>query len=158
MRLKFWVDVAEITASLAVVATLVILILQIKESNDIEQAQAGLRQAQWDAQLFLTSGELPQILAKIKDVDGYDLQPWIERYDLSYAEAASWNRWLTLLWRGMEIDFLLLGPNARLDQTIRQAAHWPDQQLYLQGAFFPGTPLFNKDFAAYVREITDVVQ
>lgn len=154
MKLKLWVDVAEITASLAVVATLVILIVQINESNEIERAQAGLRQAHWDAQMFLMSDELPNILAKIKDVDGYDLQPWMERYDLSYAEAASWNRWLTLLWRGMEVDFQLLGPNEQLDQLIRLSANWPDQQLYMQGAFHQETQFFSEDFADYVRELS----
>ncbi len=158
MRLKLWVDVAEITASLAVVATLVILIVQIRESNDIEQAQAALRQAQWDAQLFLMSDQLPNILAKIKNVDGHDLQPWMEQYDLSYAEAALWNRWLTLMWRGMEIDFMLLGPNEQLNQMIRNSAAWPDQQLFMHGAFFPGTTFFSDEFARYVSELNDDLQ
>lgn len=158
MRLKLWVGVAEITASLAVVATLVILIVQIKESNDIEQAQAALRQAQWDAQLFLVSDQLPNILAKIKDVDGHDLQPWMDQYDLSYAEAASWNRWLNLMWRGMEVDYLLMGSNDQLDQFIRGSASWPDQRLYIQGAFYPGTPFYSVEFSDYVRELTGELQ
>ena len=75
MKLKIWVDIAEITASLAVVATLGLLVVQISQSNDIEQRQSVLRQAQWDAEMFLLSDELPNILSKIKAVDGHDLQP-----------------------------------------------------------------------------------
>ena len=135
MKLRLWVDVAEITASLAVVATLVILIVQINQSNEIEQRQTALRHAQWDAQMFLLSDELPSILSKIKAVDGHDLQPWMDHYELSYAEAASWNRWLTLMWRGLQIDYQLNGPSERLDQSIRVTASWPDQQLFMQGAF-----------------------
>ena len=86
MKLKIWVDVAEITASLAVVATLGLLVVQISQSNEIEQRQSALRQAQWDAEMFLLSDELPSILAKIKAVDGYDLEPWMEK---SYVETSS---------------------------------------------------------------------
>lgn len=46
MKLGSWVDVAEITASPAIVATLGILIVQINESNEIEKAQSALRRAQ----------------------------------------------------------------------------------------------------------------
>ena len=151
MKLRLWVDVAEIAASLAVVATLVILIVQISQSNEIEQRQSALRQAQWDAQMFLLSDELPSILSKIKAVDGHDLQPWMDHYALSYAEAASWNRWLTLMWRGLEIDYQLNGPSEQLNQSVHATARWPDQQLYVQGAFFSGATFFNDEFADYVR-------
>ena len=150
MKLKIWVDIAEITASLAVVATLGLLVVQISQGNEIEQRQSALRQAQWDAEMFLLSNELPSILSKIKAVDGYDLQPWMERYELSYAEAASWNRWLTLMWRGWELDFMMNGPSKKLEQAIRDTANWPDQQLYIQGTFYPGSQFFSDQFTDYV--------
>ena len=150
--MKLWVDVAEIIASVAVVITLVILIVQIREGNEIERAEAGLRQAQWDAQMFLTSGELPKILAKIKDVDGNDMQPFMDRYNLTYAEAATWNRWLTLMWRGIEIDFYRNGPSEALAQGIRNTAMWADQSLYIQGAFHEDNRFYAPEFSAYVRE------
>ena len=154
MKLKIWVDIAEITASLAVVATLGLLVIQISQSNDIEQRQSALRQAQWDAEMFLLSDELPSILSKIKAVDGHDLQTWMERYELSYAEAASWNRWLTLMWRGWELDYMMNGPSKKLEQAIRNITNWPDQQLYMQGAFFSGTPFFSDQFTDYVLSAT----
>jgi hypothetical protein len=150
MKLRLWVDIAEITASLAVVATLGLLVVQISQSNELEKRQSVLRQAQWDAQLFLLSDDLPNILAKIKAVDGYDMQPFMEKYDLSYAEAASWNRWLVLMWRGMELDYMTLGPSEQFEQAIRTTVAWPDQQLFVQGAFFSGSPFFSTKFTDYV--------
>ncbi len=150
MKLRLWVDIAEIAASLAVVATLGLLVVQISQSNDIEQRQSALRQAQWDAQMFLLSDDLPHILSKIKAVDGYDLQPFMEKYELSYAEAAAWNRWLSLMWRGVELDYLMNGPSKQLEEAIRNTAGWPDQQLFIQGAFFTGSPVFNVKFTDYV--------
>lgn len=150
MKLRLWVDIAEIAASLAVVATLGLLVVQISQSNDIEKRQSVLRQTQWDAQMFLLSDDLPNILAKIKAVDGYDLQPWMEKYDLSYAEAAAWNRWLTLMWRGMELDYMMNGPNEKFEQNIRDTVAWPDQQIFVQNAFFSGSPFFSKKFTDYV--------
>ena len=152
MKLKLWVDVAEIIASVAVVITLVILIFQIREGNEIERVEAGLRQAQWDAQMFLMSNELPDILAKIKEVDGNDMQPLMERYNLTYAEAATWNRWLTLMWRGIGIDFYRNGPSEGLARGIRNTATWPDQKLYIQGAFNEEASFYGPEFSAYVRE------
>mgnify|MGYP001816494569 CR=1 FL=1 len=157
MKIRIWVDIAEITASLAVVATLGLLVVQINQSNDIEQRQSILRQAQWDAEMFLLSDELPSILSKIKAVDGYDLQPWMERYELSYAEAASWVRWLTLMWRGWELDYMTNGPSNGLEQAIRDTANWPDQKLYMQGVFFPETPFFSSQFTDYVLSATKEV-
>ena len=155
MKLRLWVDVAEITASLAVVATLYLLIVQLSQGNEIEQRQSALRQAQWDAQMFLMSEELPKILSKIKAVDGYDLQPMMDQYNLNYAEAATWNRWLTLMWRGMELDYHLNGPSARFDRVIRTTLSWPDQQAYVQGAFYSETPFFSKEFSDYVRRLAE---
>ncbi len=154
MKLKLWVDIAEIVASLAVVATLGLLVIQISQSNDIEQRQSALRQAQWDAEMFLLSDELPSILSKIKAVDGNDLQPWMEKYGLSYAEAASWNRWLTLMWRGLELDYMLNGASDRMERAIRNAASWPDQQLYMRGTFLSETPFFSDQFTEYVISST----
>ena len=140
MKLRLWVDIAEIAASLAVVATLGLLVVQIGQSNDIEKRQSVLRQAQWDAQMFLLSDDLPNILSKIKAVDGYDLQPFMEKYDLTYAE----------MWRGMELDYMINGPSEEFEQIIRNTASWPDQQLFVQGAFFPGSTFFNRQFTDYV--------
>lgn len=154
MKLKLWVDIAEITASLAVVATLGLLVVQINQSNKIELSQSAIRQAQWDAQMFLLSDDLPDISAKIKMVDGYDLVPWMEKYNLSYAEAAVWNRWLVLLWRGVELDYILNGPSDDFAQSIRDMASWPDQQLFVRGAFFPGASFFREDFTNYVISST----
>lgn len=44
-------------------------------------------------------------------------------------------------------------PNEQIEQLIRLSASWPDQQIYLQGAFSPGTPFFSEDFAAQVRRL-----
>ena len=151
MKLRIWVDIAEITARLAVVATLGLLVVQISQSNDIEQRQSALRQAQWDAEMFLLSDELPSILSKIKAVDGHDLQPWMEKYELSYSEAASGNRWLTLMWRGWDRDYWMNGPSKKLEQAIRNTANWPDQKLYIQGTFFSGSPFYRDQFTDYVR-------
>lgn len=150
MKLRIWVDIAEIVASLAVVATLGLLVVQISQSNDIEKRQSILRQAQWDAQMFLMSDNLPNILSKIKAVDGYDLQPFMEKYELTYAEAAEWNRWLLLMWRGMEVDYMMNGPSEQFKRVIRNTAAWSDQQLFVQGAFYSGSPFFSERFTNFV--------
>ncbi len=107
--------------------------------------------------MFLLSDDLPNIMAKIKAVDGYDLQPLMDQYDLSYAEAAAYNRWLFLMWKGAETDFLLLGASERWEHTIRNAARWPDQKIYMQGAFAPESAIYNKEFAAYVRGVIETM-
>ena len=132
MKLRLWVDIAEITASVAVVVTLVLLIFQMRESDEQERVQNSVRMAQWDAEMFLKSAQLPVIAAKIEETRNPEfLMEFRKRYGLSAEEAGVWNRWLYLLWKSLEAEYLSTGPNEQLAQRIRLSASYEDQRLVI---------------------------
>ena len=152
---RTWVDMAEITASLAVVVTIVILIAQIREANLIEQRESAIRAAEWDAAIFLQSDVLAEALSKIKAVDGIEegIQDFMDRYDVNYEQAAAWNRYLILNWAGIQADYLYHGPSEELDQRIRSNLEWPDQRILIRPLFGElGSP-FHWDFNEHVLSL-----
>ena len=151
MRLRLWVDIAEIAASIAVVLSLLLLVFQIRESDEIERVQNSVRMAQWDAQMFLLSDRLPAIAAKIEAIKNPDfMQPFREQFELSIEEAGIWNRWLYLVWKGFEAEYLLTGPSDHLAEQIRYSANYEDQRLAIIPIFYPGNPNFDAGFIEYV--------
>jgi hypothetical protein len=156
MKLRMWVDIAEITASVAVVVTLLLLILQMRESDERERVHNALRMAQWDAQMFLQSDQLPVISAKIEAARNPDfMYEFRKRYDLSIQEAVVWNRWLFLLWKSLEAEYLSVGPSNELAERIRHAISYEDQQLVILSALTSIDPLFHEKFKKYVNSLID---
>ena len=156
MKLRLWVDIAEITASVAVVVTLVLLVSQMRESDEQERIQNSLRLAQWDAQMFLISDQLPVIAGKIEAASNPDFMlEFRERYDLSIEEAAIWNRWLFLIWKSLEAEFLSMGPSDELAKRIQQSITYEDQQLVILPALISKDPLFHDGFKKYVNNLID---
>ena len=157
VSLRTWVDIAEITASLGVVVTLLILIGQIRESNTIKKQESLIRDAEWDSEVFLQSSDLADALTKIKAVDGIEepLQELMNTYEMSYEQAAAWNRYVMLNWKAMEAEFLYAGRSKQLAAQIRQSYYWPDQQMLLRSAIGQPWSPFGKEFDEYVRTIID---
>jgi hypothetical protein len=156
MKLRMWVDIAEITASVAVVVTLLLLIFQMRESDEQERVTNALRMVQWDAQMFLQSDQLPTISAKIEEVSNPDFMgEFRKRYDLSIEEAALWNRWLYLLWKSLEAEFLLVGPSDELEERIRLSISYEDQQLVILPQLKSTNALFHERFKRYVNSLID---
>lgn len=151
MKLRLWVDIAEIAASVAVVVTLLLLVFQMRESDENERVQNSVRMAQWDAQMFLQSDQLPVILAKIEAARNPDFMiEFRQRYGLSIEQAGIWNRWLFLVWKSLEAEFLSMGPSHQLGDRIRRAAAYEDQRLVILPAVTSRSPLFDDGFTDYV--------
>jgi hypothetical protein len=156
MKLRLWVDIAEITASVAVVVTLILLIFQMRDSDDRERIQNSLRMAQWDAQMFLQSDQLPVIAAKIEaEKNPNFMMEFRRRFDLSIEEAGIWNRWLFLLWKSLEAEYLSGGPSDDLAKRIRLSVTYEDQQLVIVPALTSRSPLFHDGFKKYVHSLVD---
>ncbi len=69
---------------------------------------------------------------------------------LSYADAAIWNRHLSLVWRNAEVDFLASGASEALADRIRMLLAAPDIQLYLEDGRLDG---YDRDFASLVTRL-----
>jgi hypothetical protein len=134
MRLQQAAQWTEISASIAVVATLVFLVQEVRQNTRELRFQADQVRGEMLSDPFFEAPELAAVLAKIKAVDGPDPLPQalVKRYDLSYEEAELWSRHLYAVWQNLEADFRSNGPSEKLRAWIVMLLESPDQQLYWQ--------------------------
>ncbi len=152
-KLAHW---AEIISSLVVVVTLIFLIHEVQRNTKALERQASLERAADLTTPFFEAPELASILAKIKEVDGADPFPQAlaERYDLTPAEAALWDRHLGQVWSGMEIDFYLGVEPGNVRRILRLLLSAPENQLRWEMM----APYSGADFRAFVDSIATEIQ
>lgn len=149
-RVAHW---AEIFANVGVIVTLVLLMLQVRDNTRALEGQAILQRGAAFTDPFLSESAAPEVLAKIKAVDGLEpaVAAYMERYDLTYAEAALWLRHLLSLWTSLEAEYAVLGDSEELSQRIRVLLPFPDQEIW----FDNGGPewLSTPGFRAYIERL-----
>jgi hypothetical protein len=131
MKLQEWAHFAEITASIAVVVSLIFLTMEVgKNTRVMERQSLRDRSAALSAPFFDTS-RLPTILTKIKAVDGIESleQAYIDRYNLTHDEAGIWTRYQAVLWSRLEADFVADGATPALEAYIKALLSYPDVEL-----------------------------
>ena len=144
---------AEIIASLGVIVTLVLLVREVRANTLTLERQALVERANTLYSPYLGESQIPTILAKVKRVDGPEPleEVFIERYDLSYEEAAIWSRYLGTIWNGLEADYTLLGESEDIANRIRLfLERFPDIRLWWEHA----SPLLaGPEFRVYVERL-----
>ena len=149
MKLERWAHWAEIGASAAVVASLLLLVQQVRQNTVMLERQIALDRATAFNAPFLDDSPLAEILGRIKAADGPEPaeEALMARYDLDYAEAARWVRHLALVWTALEADFVANGPSDPLDAVAWSLLGSPDNRLYWEN----GAPqVTDGGFRAYV--------
>ena len=136
MNLKQTASWAEIIASAAVVVSLVFLIFEVRENTRALDRQAIRDQSTVLNAPFVRDPKIPAILAKVKDIDGPEPieQALIDRYGMTYEEAAIFGRYVSANLNVIEAEFALTGPSPRLQERIQLLLSFPDVQLTLQWA------------------------
>ena len=99
---------------------------------------------------FLDDVDIGLVLAKIKAVDGREdhITAFMQAYDLTEVEAATWTRSLWGYWGAIEADYLYSGPDA-VEGTVRAMMAFPDTQLFWRYS----RSFYSEQFATYVDEI-----
>ena len=145
MKLQQWAHWAEITASFAVVVTLILLIQEVRGNTRAIERQASLDRASALNSPFLDNAQLASVLAKIKSVDGQDPIPqaFVERYSLTQEEAITWERHVWQVWSGFQADFLEGGASEDLVRILQLLLQEPDHQLYWELAAEDHDPGFH---------------
>lgn len=151
-RVAQWVG---ILANLGVVVSLVFLVREVQDNTRTLRIQADAERAAALSERVLTNPALPEILAKIKAVDGREPNAlaFQERYGLTYAEAVTWIRYLGESWSRLEVEYARFGRSDALTHRIRQLLANPDQALW----YDTGTPSWylGQGFQAYVTSLRD---
>ena len=146
-----WKDYAELIGFVAIIVSLVVLIIEVRQNTLAIERQIALDRAASMTSAFFDS-ELASILERIKSVDGLDrnIVPFIEAYDLSYSEAVIWERHLQYAWEVLEAEFEADGPSPSLDASILSLLITPDNQLYVT---YSGKFRFSDDFRDYLTTL-----
>jgi hypothetical protein len=146
-------NLGEFIGSIAVLASLLYLALQVRQATKWQRHAAALDRATALTSPFFASSELPAVLAKIMAVDGFPpmTKALVERYDLTPEEATLWWRHLVFIWKGIEADYSLIGESPELESTIRYLLTFPDNQLYWEH----GTAVSGADFREYVEGVRE---
>ncbi len=153
MKLKKLALLAEVVSGVAIVATLVILVFQVRGNTAMLQRQIDIDRAFRDANEFVGSEYMPDILTRIKEVDVGTTEPAVEafmdRYGLSLAESDRFVRWLRRAWRSNEADLSANGPSDALYRAIQTGLSFPDQALFFENSRW----LFGEEFVRYVDSV-----
>jgi hypothetical protein len=98
------------------------------------RGQAILERASTLTQPFLSESPFPEILAKIKAVDGSEpaVQAYMDRYSLTYEERAVWLRHMLSIWTALETEYAMLGASEELATRIRLLMPFPDQAVWFE--------------------------
>jgi hypothetical protein len=155
MKLDRWAQLAEIAASIAVVATLIILTLEIRDNTRALEGQAVRERSAALSEAYVRSPLIPSILAKVKEVDGPEPAETalMDRYDLSYEEAAIYGRFLGQILTGLEAEYLSVGPSPGLRDRIQLLFLFPDVRLNWDA----GAPVVQDEkFREYVAKLREL--
>ena len=154
MKLQEWAHWAEITASVAVVVSLVFLTGEVsKNTLALERQAIRDRSAAINAP-YLNDSQIPAIDAKIGAVHGWRplVHAYVERYSLTYAEAVIWVRFLSVVWTGLEADFILDGESLSLKNRVDGLLSNTDDQMYWE---YGGGQVSDASFIEYVERLQD---
>ena len=147
---------AELLASIAVVVTLVVLVLEVQATNVALERQAALDGVSGFTDAFFEAPVLADVLAKIKAVDGTDpiQDGLVARYGLTVPEAIIWSRHLWVVWSGVEADFLIRGDQPEIRAMVSVLKGSPDNEIYLQVMEYGR---HDESFADYVATVDPFV-
>lgn len=151
MRKFAWNDIAELVGLAAVIVSLGLLILEVRENSLAIQQQSTLARAEAITAPFYET-DLAEILVKVAAVDGDFGMPgrFAERYELSLRQSILWERHLWHVWEVMQASYSTQGSSEHLDKQIRLLMLSPGNTLYLANA---RKYQFTDDFRRHVEQL-----
>lgn len=154
MKLERGAHWAEIGASVAVVASLLFLVQQVRQNTLMLERQFALDRATAFNSAYLEESRLPEILARVKEVDGAEPVEvaFVQRYGLAYEDAVRWARHLALVWTVLESDFSANGRSDALDAVAWSLLRSPDNRLFWESG---GPQITSPEFRTYLEGLRE---
>ena len=147
-----WKEGAEAAGIVAIIISLVVLIVEVRENTLATERQTAVDRAAATTAPFFEA-DLASILAKIKAVDGEGarhISAYMELYDLSHEEAILWGRHLWYLWAILEAEYRADGASEKLNNQISILLINRDNQIYVEDVI---NFRFSSEFREYVAEL-----
>ena len=146
-----WNQIAELVGLAAVIVSMLLLIVEVRENSLAIQQQSTLARAEAIATPFYET-DLSEILVKVAAVDGDFGMPrqFAKRYDLDDRQAILWERHLWHVWEAMQASFETQGGSEYLDKQIRLLMLSPGNAIYLLNA---RKYQFTDDFRRHIEHL-----
>ncbi|MBC2839849.1 hypothetical protein [Robiginitalea sp. SC105] len=156
MKLKKLVQWVELVANIAVVISVVYLSLEVQKNTKAIESQSIKDRSQRLNQPYINSPLIPSILAKIKQVDGPEPGEanLMNRYNLTYEEAAIYGRYTTEIMSGLEAEYIQAGPSQGLIERVQLLFLFPDIYIAWDNGYFPQIQSIEfKDYVSHIRTL-----
>ncbi len=147
MNFERWAHIAEIVSGVAIVATIIVVIFELRTNNSLLNRQIEMDRIDRAALVFEVP-ELTEVLAKIKQASGPSAvhRAFMSEYDLSFLEADRAIRYTRGGMQAYQADFLF-GDRERINLVLPLILEIPEVQLYWQYR----EPTFYPEFVEYVE-------
>lgn len=131
MKLERWAPLAEVLASVAVVFSLVFLVYEIRQNTKSLEREMQMELILSYSDVYLDQPILAEIYAKVKAVDGLEplADAYVERYELTPAEAVLWGRNVSRTLWIIHSQFLQDGPSENLETQLGALMTYPDFRM-----------------------------
>lgn len=152
MTLEKWVHASEVFGSIAIVISLAILILEVRNNTLVQQLQMQQDRYLMYTDTMLSSPDLGDIYSKVKAVDGIEplAGAYMERYELTASEAVRWARLVQRTLWTWQSQYIFGGPSADLEDEIREVFKYPDLRMAYE---INEDELLRPEFLEYVDSI-----
>ena len=146
-----WAQRVEMLASVSVVVTLVLLIVEVRANTGALERQVLLDRAANISTPFMEGPALLEAFRRVKRVDGWGPleTEFMQRYGLEPDQSVAWMFFLHKIWNGLEADYAFAGASDELAASIQGLFVFPDNRLYWKHS----ASGFSPEFVAYVEEI-----
>jgi hypothetical protein len=134
VKLKEWATITEITASFAVIISLVLLVVEVRGNTLAIERQIDKDHRRAIFTPVIDPPILLSAMERIRAVDGQEthVQAFMETYDLNDAEVYVWGNFQLMIWTEMQQDFVNNGPSERLAAQIHSLAIHSDVALFVE--------------------------
>jgi hypothetical protein len=150
MKLAQWAQISEVLATVGIVVTLLFVAFEIRTNNDLIEYQLEINRVTRDV-ADAESPLWPDILSKIDDVDPIPnpgVQIYVDRYDMTLAEADYLARTKRRRWVGWQADFAF-GYTDAIERLIPITLTRQDDVLYWDTV----KNLYDQDFVRFVEDL-----
>ena len=141
---------AEVISSIAILATLIVLIMDLRANTEVLERQAALDRANVVSNPVFQDPRLAAASAKIRAVDGpNEIQLALEQtYQLTEEEAFVWARHLGLIWFGIQADFNSNPESRELKTYVCALMESPDVAIHWDKGLKPNS---GPDFIEFIE-------
>ena len=147
-------DLFEAVGLIAIVASLVFLALEVRQNTKAQERAMQMERITSYADVYLSAPLLADIYAKVKAVDGSEplAEAFVDRYELTTAEAVLWSRNVSRDIWVIQAQFLSDGPSDQLTRELKGLLQYWD----FRKAFELNEDGFlSSEFIDYVDSISD---